>query len=134
VDDLLGVLIGWLLEFFGEFVLQMLFELAADTLFGLFDTTKRRAALSMITTAMSGAIAGLLSAGIFPHRLFPASAAFPGASVVFAPFAAGIAMYIYGNGLRRMGREPSPVATFRGGILFAFSMAAVRWWFVGMSR
>jgi hypothetical protein len=40
-------------------------------------------------------------------------------------------MYLLGGQLRRLGRQASSIATFRGGALFAFAMALVRWWLIG---
>ena len=54
-------------------------------------------------------------------------ATLPGLSLVLAPLAAGGAMYLLGEGLRTLGRNPSRLATFYGGAIFASAMALVRW-------
>ena len=133
MEDLLAGLLGALLEIFGEFLLQMLFELAAEALSGLIKyENQTRPAVSALGLAFAGAAAGLLSAWVFPHRLIATRVVLPGVSLVRAPLATGSVMHLLGKRLRLVGRYASDLATFRGGALFAFSMALIRWWLVGL--
>ena len=132
MEDLVAELLGALLEIFGEFLLQILFELAAEALSGLIKRhTQIRPAVSAIRLALVGAAAGLLSAWVFPHRLIATRVVLPGVSLLLAPLATGSAMHLLGKRLRLVGQYASDLATFRGAALFAFSMALIRWWLVG---
>jgi len=132
MGDLLAQLLSTLLEIFFEFVLQMLFELAAEALSAVINRGRQSSpAVSMVGLAFAGAAAGLMSVWLFPHRLIGVRAVLPGVSLLLAPMAAGSAMHLLGNRLRRLGRNPSSLATFGGGALFAFSMALIRWWLIG---
>lgn len=73
---------------------------------------------------------GLLMAGFFPERLLP-PLPLSGVSLVLSPLAAGFVMKIFGDWRRRRGGDPSFLATFWGGALFAFSFALVRWLMIG---
>jgi hypothetical protein len=133
VEDLLLELLGALLEIFGDVLLQIAFELAAEALGGAFGFRKRTGAVaSVISPILVGAIAGFLSIWLFPHRLIAAHASIPGASLVLAPLATGYAMNFLGDRLRRFGRCTSSLATFRGGALCAFTMALIRFGLVGL--
>jgi hypothetical protein len=133
VEDLLVALLEVLLEIFGEFLLQIFFELVAEALSGLINPRRQSSpAASAVGIVFVGAVAGLFSAWLFPHRLIATRVVLPGVSLVLAPLATGSAMHLLGKRLSRFGRNPSNLATFRGGVLFAFSMALIRWWLVGM--
>ena len=132
MEDLFAGLLAIVLEIVGEFVLQMIFELATEALGGLINDRKQRSpAVSAIGLVFGGVAAGLLSAWLFPNRLIATRAVVPGASLLLAPLATGVAMHLLGKRRRRLERQASSLATFWGGALFAFSMALVRWWLVG---
>jgi hypothetical protein len=133
VDELLAELLGFLLEILVEFVIQMIFELATVALNGLIsDREERHPAVSAVGLVFGGAAAGFLSAGFFPNRLIVTRVVAPGASLLWAPLATGVAMHLLGRRLRRLERPATRLATFWGGALFAVSMALVRWWLVGL--
>jgi len=133
VEDLFAELFAALLDIVVEFLLQLLFELAAEALSALINRWRQGSpAVSTIGLALFGGAAGLLSAWLFPHRLIAGRVALPGVSLLLAPLATGSVMHFLGKRLRRSGRSPSNLATFRGGSLFAFSMALIRWWLVGL--
>jgi len=135
VAELLAELLGFVLEILGEFVLQVIFELATEALAGLVHDRKQHSrAVSAIGLVFVGAAAGLLSAWRFPNRLIATRVVLPGASLLLAPIATGVAMHFLGRRLRLLERQPSSLVTFWGGALFAFSMALVRWWLVGLPR
>lgn len=135
VDDLLVELLAVVLEVIGEFLVQILFELAAEALSGLINAREQTSpALAAAGLAFSGALAGLLSAWLFPHPLIATRVVLPGLSLLLAPLATGSAMHFLGKRLRRFERYASNLATFRGGALVAFSMALIRWWFVASSH
>jgi len=135
VEHLIVELVATLLDILGEFVLQMLFELTANALSGLIKPWKKSSSTaSLIGVALAGLAAGFLSAFLFPRRLIGTRVVVPGLSLLLAPLCAGCAMYFLGKRMRRFGPYPSNLATFSGGAIFAFSMALVRWWLVGLPR
>jgi hypothetical protein len=90
--------------------------------------------VSSIGLLLVGAAAGLLSTVVVPDRLIATRVVFPGVSLLVAPLVTGSAIYFSGNRLRRFGWRPSNLLGFRGGALFAFSMAAIRWWVLSGPR
>jgi hypothetical protein len=135
VEHLLEALVGVLLEVVGDALLEVLFGLVAEALSGVI---KRREDASPVVLTLglagAGAGAGLLSGWLVPHRLIVGGVVIPGLSLVVAPLMTGVVMGLLGKQIRRAGHWPSSVATFRGGAVFAFAMALVRWWLVGSSR
>jgi ABC-type uncharacterized transport system permease subunit len=115
---------------------DLLLELIAEALSGAIGRQKQTSAAASwaIGPILVGVVAGLLSAWLFPHRLIATRVVIPGASLVLAPLATGYAMHLFGARLRRFGRYPSHLATFRGGALCAFSIALIRLWLVGAPR
>jgi len=135
VEDLFVELLAALLEVAGEFLIEILFGLAAEALSAMINRLKQTSpAVSAIGLACVGAAAGLLSAWLFPHRLIVTRVVLPGVSLLLAPLVTGFAMGFLGKRLRGFGRHPSNIATFRGGVLFAFSMALIRWWLIGLAH
>jgi hypothetical protein len=78
-----------------------------------------------------GAVIGLGTGDLLPHRFFPVKSIFPGIGLLLASLCAGLLMQFIGSWLRRNAQESSWLATFWGGALFAFSTAFVRWHLVG---
>ena len=97
--DLLAELLGPLLEIVGEFLLQMLFELAAESLLGLIKGEKQtRPAVSAMGLIAVGGGAGLLSASIFPHRMIAETCGFSqGIIHYWRPLRAGHTVYHWVN-------------------------------------
>jgi hypothetical protein len=128
-----------MIEFLFEFILEFLFEtilqIAVELGWGsikhaMRKTRKANPILAAIGIAIIGAGLGLIGSGIFPNRLIKPSP-WPGLSLVLAPIGAGTVMQLFGSWRRQRGGDPSSLATFWGGALFAFSMALVRWLIVG---
>ena len=80
---------------------------------------------ALLGCVMLGALFGGLSGLAFPHTIVPAPR-IPGLSIVVAPIITGIVMHVYGSWRRRARREPSWLASFAGGGMFAFVFAFVR--------
>jgi hypothetical protein len=135
MEDLLVEVLAALFEIVGEFLLQVIFELAVEALASLINFKGQSGPIaSAIALMLGGGTAGFLSILLFPHRLIAARTAFPGISLLLAPLATGYAMQLFGGWLRSTGRYTSSLATFRGGFLFAFAMASIRWWFIGLQQ
>jgi hypothetical protein len=135
VEDLLLELLGFLADIVGEVLVQAALELAIESIWG----TKRRDTdkspiLSAMGLILGGAVVGLLFCLLFPHRFLTDRFGFKGSSLIFAPLLTGLAMHFLGTQIRRFGRSPSPLASFWGGALFAFSVTLIRWWLIGRPR
>jgi hypothetical protein len=129
----------FIFELIGELVLELAFQLLVEfvLLAGLTPihhalTRRRRSnpVLAAIGLVMLGGLIGLFVAQLLPERLLPALP-LPGTSLVLSPLCAGLVMKAFGDWRKRRGGDPSVLATFPGGALFAFSFALVRWLMVG---
>ena len=78
-----------------------------------------------------GAVIGVESVDVLPHRFFPISGPISGVSLVLAPLVAGLMTQLFGYWRQRHHHISSWFATFWGGALFAFSIAFIRWMVVG---
>lgn len=115
-----------LLEALGE----ILFELGLEGLRRVFRRQRRaHPIVSAIGFVALGAAIGALSGWYWPAPIMPASPQ-PGINVILAPLLVGLAMQEYGTWSASRGREPSYLATFWGGALFAFAMAGTRRWII----
>lgn len=121
-----------LLEAFGGPLIELFCEHASEALSKLTQGWITEPALSCMILFLAGGEAGFLSALAVPSRLILSHFSFSGISLLLAPLAAGSAMYLAGKLMRRFGLGSSILASFRGGVLFAFPMALVRWWLVRM--
>jgi uncharacterized protein YacL len=135
VDELLEALLGPLIEAIAEALLGALFAFIA----GMFVEALRGAATWLkettpvfltVVLAFVGAGAGFLSAWLIPHRLLVTRLAIPGVSLILAPIVTALLMWFLGKLIRRSGHWASSLVTLRGGVIFAFSMALVRWYLV----
>jgi hypothetical protein len=135
VGDFVAGLLRAVLEIVGESLIEILFGLAAEALGALIGSLQLTNPMVLaVALALVGAAAGLLSSELFPHRLIVTRAARPGVSLRLAPLVTGFAMDLLGKQLRHFGQHPSKIATFRGGVGFAFSMALIRWWIVDLGH
>jgi len=128
-------MLGFILELLIELLAQILLQLFAELLFefgfqSLAHTVRRgRTAhplLAAIGLFIIGAVAGFVTCWILPHPLLRPVPLFPKLSLVLAPLATGAAMHVYGSWRRRRGRDPSLLATFWGGVIFALAMGLAR--------
>jgi hypothetical protein len=82
--------------------------------------------LAGIGHLIMGLSAGAISVAVLPTRLTPRSP-WPGISLILSPIGTGIVMYALGELWRNRDDKPRPALfTFRGGAIFAFGMALVR--------
>lgn len=77
-----------------------------------------------------GAGIGFASAALVPQRVWRPILHPSGVSVVLAPFLNGALMQAFGGWRRSRGGDPSALATWWGGAVFAFAVAITRWWLV----
>src|SRR6266705_2560840 len=124
---MLDFLFELVFEFLTELLFQLLIELGFEYVAEFF---RRRptmgVALAYLWIALLGAFAGLIFVNMIPTRILPVPT-IPGISVLLSPLFAGLIMKAFGDWRRNKGHEPTVLATFWGGALFAFTMALVRW-------
>ena len=77
-----------------------------------------------------GALVGVGITSVLPQRIFP-KPTLPDVSLIVSPMIAGYLMKLFGNWRLKKGYQPTDLASFFGGALFAFSIALVRWFMVG---
>jgi hypothetical protein len=113
-----------------EVVAQILFEVATGLGWeSLKDSVRRERRstplLAGIGHVLMGLCGGVVSLLVFGSRVIPRPP-IPGLSLVLSPIATGIAMHWIGEFWRERGRDRPALFSFRGGALFAFGMALVR--------
>ena len=125
------VVIELLLEFFGETVLQVVFEALASAGIHLWrnhdgEPSERRPITRMFGYTLFGLVVGGLSLLMAPESFARTQSARLFALFV-APIAAGAAMALVGAWRRRHGQVVIGLDRFLYGYCFAFAMAAVRY-------
>ena len=122
LEILFELLFELVVQVLGEFVFTLGWESLAHALRG---TRKANPVLAILGWAVIGSMCGVISAFIFPHRLLPPSR-LPGLSLIVAPLVSGALMKAVGDRRREAGKDTTILATFWGGTIFAFAMAAAR--------
>jgi len=120
-----------LFEFFGELLLQIVFELLAELGWRGVSGPFRKSAHPLVAGvgyAVFGAIAGGLSLWWFPN-LFIASHLGRVANVVVTPLLAGTTMALLGAWRRRRDQQTVLLDRFAYAFIFAMAMALVRFKF-----
>jgi len=121
-----------------EFALELLFEIlipaVIEVLADIGEHQKRplRPTFPWVWILFAGSVAGAASALVWPHRVFRERPILPGLSLLLAPALASRVMGSIGARLRNRDITPTPLATARGGALFAFAMALARFLMVGL--
>ena len=128
---MLGLLVELLLQCLAETVLQFLAEVLFELGFQALAHSVRRGRLAKPVLAgigliIIGVIVGLATCWLLPGPLVQSAPRLPRLSLVLAPVATGAAMHALGSWRRRRGGDPTLLATFWGGALFAFAMGAAR--------
>jgi hypothetical protein len=125
------VLLDLVFEIIGEVLMQILFE-------GVVEASTKAAGPAARTMAREhpvvaaigllclGAVCGVLSIWFVPERMLPAPR-LPGLSMLLSPLCTGFLMQRYGRWQVKRGKAASSLATFWGGALFAFALAATRY-------
>jgi hypothetical protein len=129
-----------LLEILVELVLELVFQVVAQIGLALglealrHAVSRRRSAnpvLAGLGLVILGVGLGLAGSLLLPRAVFRPSPHLSGVSLVLAPLGSGAMMHLFGRWRRHRGGDPGHLATFWGGALFAFVVAATRWWCVG---
>lgn len=131
IAELIFRIFGWVLQFLGELVLQVIFEGLAELLGHSTKNTFRRLPrpwLAAIGYLTFGALAGALTVWLFPE-LFIKEQWLRLANLLLTPLAAGLIMEAIGAWRTRREKEVLRLESFTHGFCFAFGMAVVRYAF-----
>ncbi|SRR6266849_3750292 len=123
LEILLQLLVEALLQFVAAIPLELGFEAIAHSIRHGRSANRPLAAVGLL---IIGTAAGFISCWVLPSPLLRPLPRFPHISLLLAPLATGAAMHAFGSWHRRQGGDPSLLATFWGGALFAFAMGLVR--------
>lgn len=116
-----------ILQISGEALLESGFRAAGEP---FRRRSRAHPVIAGLGVALLGGLAGALTSLVWPARVFQPGP-IRGASLFVSPFITGVAMDRYGRWREGRGVARSYLATFWGGALFAFSMALVRFVWVG---
>ena len=134
MEDLLGAILGGILELFGDVILELLFEAFGS----LFVRTVRSVlegdgSESPIIAAVGylafGFGAGVASVFFLPHHLVRPSR-FHGISLLISPLITGLIMSQVGAFLRRKDKTTVRIESFLYGFTFALGIAIIRLAFI----
>lgn len=133
IAEIVIQVLGWVFQFLGELVLQVVFEAIAE-LFGHAVKEPFRCPrpvrpwLAASGYLIFGAAAGGLTVWLIPD-LFIKAGWLRVANLVLTPLAAGLIMEAIGSWRERREKEVLRLESFTYGFCFAFAMAAVRYAF-----
>jgi hypothetical protein len=128
VELILTALWEVLLQVVGQVMLELGLGAAGHS---FTDRTRAHPAVATAGVILMGATAGVIASLVWPTRILP-TAPVRGVSLVVSPIVTGLLMDRYGQWREDRGWARTYVATFYGGALFAFSMALVRFLWVGV--
>jgi cytochrome bd-type quinol oxidase subunit 2 len=117
-------------EFFGDLLLQIVFETLAEAGLHLVrksDAERAPAAAWKLVVGYTllGAVVGAISLWVFPHAMAHSHFARV-TNLLLAPIASGLAMALVGAWRQRRGQQVLGIDRFAYGYMFALSMAVVR--------
>ena len=124
---LLELLVGLLFELVLQVVTEVLLALGISS---IEHSMRRSRAANPVLAATGlvivGAAIGVLTCWLLPGPLVKPTRYTPWPGLLVAPIGTGAVMHALGAWRRRNGGDPSVLATFWGGALFAFAMEAAR--------
>jgi hypothetical protein len=127
IEFLIELVVELLFQGLGEFLVEALARLIGAP-FGRRDRSHPIAAA--VALCLFGVALGGVSYLAWPYRLV-ASGPYPGISLLISPVINGLAAQAIGSWREHHDRPRSYLTTFWGGALFAFGMAATRFWLMG---
>jgi hypothetical protein len=130
IAEIVFEILGWLFQFLGELVLQIVWEVVAELIgHGIKRPLLQRKPvepwLAAIGYLVAGVLAGFLSLWIVPE-VFVKAPWLRVANLLLTPVASGLIMAWIGTWRSRREKEVIRIETFSYGFLFAFSMALMR--------
>lgn len=121
-----------ILEIFGEFILQFVFEALSEVGLRMFSRSSTRAPaspwLAVVGYVLLGALCGALSLWLLPTFVVKSHIG-RAVSLVVTPVLAGAAMALVGAWRRQRGEALLRLDRFAYGYAFALAMAAIRFSF-----
>ncbi len=125
----MGEICLFLLQWFGEFLLEVLLDGLGEVLWGIFKAEFKRPdrhyPVALLGFAVFGIVLGAISVIAWPERVLHRGPV-PGVSLVLAPLGAGAVMHLWGVYGRGRGLPMTRIATFWGGAVLALGVAVVR--------
>ncbi len=120
-------LLAFLIQLFGELILQVVFDLALDTFTsaGELDLSKWKPAVAWLGLFVVGGVVGGVTAFYWPERLIRFGPT-TGLSLFLSPLGTGLVMQQWGRYRRAKGSKASIVSTFGGGAAFGLGVALLR--------
>jgi hypothetical protein len=115
------------LQVSGELLIELGFEAVGEP---FRRRSRAHPVLAGLGVALLGGAAGALTSLVWPARILQPGPV-RGASLIVSPLFTGVVMERYGQWREDRGATRSYIATFWGGAIFAFSMALVRFVWVG---
>jgi hypothetical protein len=133
IAEIILQVLGWILQFFGELLIQLVLEAIAELIGHAVKEPFRRPRpvrpwVAAIGYLIFGAAAGGLSIWLLPD-LFIKAQWLRVANLLLTPLAAGLIMEAIGSWRQRQEKEVLRLESFAYGFCFAFSMAVVRYAF-----
>ncbi|HEY2468335.1 MAG TPA: hypothetical protein VGI45_10940 [Terracidiphilus sp.] len=136
MEDLLGQILGFILELLSEVLLQVIFEGGVEAVsrahrrfrfkpFLRSTLSRTNPPLTILKFTLLGLGFGFLSVLFFPHPLVHPTKVH-GISLLISPGVTGLIMGLIGRSVRRRGNSPVRIESFAYGFTFAFAMALVR--------
>ncbi len=123
-------LLAFLIQLFGELILQVVFDLALETFTSAseLDLSKWKPAAALLGLFVVGGVVGGVTAFYWPERLIRFGPT-TGLSLFLSPLGTGFVMRRWGKYRQSKGQAISIISTFGGGAAFGFGVALLR--FVG---
>ena len=130
IAEIVLQVLGWILEVFGELLLQVIFEFIAEFLGHSVKSPFRKLPpippwLAAIGYVVLGALAGLLSLWLMPE-VFIKAPWLRAVNLLLTPVGAGLIMAWSGSRRSRKDKDVIRIESFSYGFCFAFSLALVR--------
>ncbi len=117
---------GLIIEFLGDLVLQLLFELGFRSLAEPFTKpSERKTPLAILGFLIYGSSAGLLSLVFVPTHITP-NIKIRSVNLIITPVLAGFAMSLFGSLRQKRNLQLAVFDRFSFGYSFALAMAIVR--------
>jgi hypothetical protein len=125
LEILFEILIQFVIEVFGQALVEILAELGLESLKAALERPNRSPWLAALGYFFLGGTLGGLSLLVRRERLF-LPGPLPGLSLVASPLCVGAIMGAWGRYRRQRGQTTTNLATFGGGAAFALGTAVVR--------
>lgn len=128
---MIELIFGFIFEFFGELLIQFILEIGLEFEFNSISKVFQRKDEANPIYVISGllilgSLLGLISAWVFPNRIFT-RVNMPGIIIIVSSICAGLVMQLFGSRRIGHGKNASYLASFWGGATFAFVFLLVRW-------